>query len=193
MGGGDGVVRNSSSGGERGIAGPKVTGSNPVCSFFITRESRSQGTAQDVIGGALGNAQPQHRWLHVVLHYDHLPQQRLAHILKTLVIDTLPSRRLVRSLPGVLLLSSVLGAALSGPVLGTAAMTATDEAALGVEFSLAVPFGHLAETRFARVRKGLHAAPTTSIFGVESWRRSSFLAALVAGRRRILPLHQHLR
>ena len=34
MGVGDGVVRNSSSGGERGIAGPKVTGSNPVCSFF---------------------------------------------------------------------------------------------------------------------------------------------------------------
>ena len=34
MGGGEGIVRNSSSGGERGIAGPKVTGSNPVCSFF---------------------------------------------------------------------------------------------------------------------------------------------------------------
>ena len=31
----EGLERNSSSGGERGIAGPKVTGSNPVCSFFV--------------------------------------------------------------------------------------------------------------------------------------------------------------
>lgn len=126
---------------------------------------RSEGTAEDVVGGPLGDAEAEHAGVEVVFDDDDLSQDGVVDVVEV----ELPGVYLfptARDRPAPVLTMGPVRTRL-GVITGITASARTNFAALHRQPSLADLLGDLAEARLSGLRKGLHAFSTTTVFGIK--------------------------
>lgn len=127
--------------------------------------AKSEGFAEDVVGGPLGDAEAEHAGKEVVLDDDDLAEDGVVGVVE---VELLGVHVLAGSGDGLLPGARVaaVGGGL-GVVARVAPLARADLAPLQRQLGLAHLLGHLAQAGLPRLREGLHALAAAPVLRVE--------------------------